>query len=307
MAATRSMSSTNLTFPDSSATGMARNIFGRRFQNPVLLAAGTAGFGNELAGVMDLSRLGGLVTKSVSLEPRDGNPPPRVAEFRGGMLNSIGLANPGVARAAAHDLPALAAIAPPAQVIVSVVGFTVDEYAEVLARLDPPPAVAAIEINLSCPNTAAGGIEFGADRASVEAVLSACRRKTDLPLVAKLSPVSPDIADLARAAEDAGAAAITVVNTVPGRLLDLDHRPRLGSGRGGVSGPALFPVGLQATVAVLEATKGLPVIGAGGASTAADVRQYLAVGATLVQIGTASLADPRVPERIVRRLERAVV
>ena len=282
---------------------LSRTLFGQQFQNPVLLAAGTAGFGNEVAGVIDLTRLGGLVTKSISLHPRAGNRPPRVTEFRGGMLNSVGLANPGVARVAADDLPRLLSLAPPAQVLVSIVGFQLAEYAAVIDQLNDQLGIAALELNLSCPNTAAGGIEFGADPASIEAVVRTCRAHTTMPLIVKLSPVSHDLGILARAAAGAGADAVSVVNTMPGRLLDRSGHTKLGAGRGGVSGPGLLPVGLQATAVVLESTDGLPVIGVGGVRSADDLRQYLRVGASLVQVGTAGLADPRLPERLVRDLE----
>jgi dihydroorotate dehydrogenase (NAD+) catalytic subunit len=282
---------------------LTRQILGRRFQNPLLLAAGTAGFGRELDGVMDLDRLGGLVTKAVSIEPRHGNPPPRAAEFSGGMLNSVGLANPGVERVRAEYLPWLAAHLARAQVLVNVVGFTVEEYAEVVGRLEGSPAIAAFELNLSCPNTSAGGIEFGAEANCVRRIVSTCRSRTSLPLVAKLSPVLPDIGGMALVAQDAGADAISVVNTLPGLLYAGDGGLRLGQGSGGVSGPALLPVGLLAVSRVLERTEGMPVIGIGGVRSAGDVKQYLRAGASLVAIGTGALADPRLPERIVADLE----
>lgn len=284
------------------AGSLAREVFGRSFQNPVLLAAGTAGFGRELAGVMDLERLGGLVTKAVSREPRRGNPPPRVAEFAGGMLNSVGLANPGLAQVRVHELPWLAANVRRAQVLVNVVGFTVGEYADVVAGLEEIPGIAGYELNLSCPNTSAGGIEFGADPASVRDVLARCRAVTKRPLLAKLSPVLPDIAGIAVVARDAGADGISVVNTMPGLIYD-GASPRLGNGFGGVSGPALLAVGTLAVSRVVERTNGMPVIGVGGIRTAEDVRQYLRAGAVLVAIGTAGLADPHLPARIVRDLE----
>ncbi len=290
----------------SAAAGdLSRTILGRRFQNPLLLAAGTAGFGRELDGVMELDRLGGVITKAVSLSPREGNRPPRVAEFRGGMLNSVGLANPGLARVRADSLPWLAANLTRAQVLVNVVGFSVEEYAEVVAGLDGAPGIAAFELNLSCPNTSAGGIEFGADPECVRRIVSACRARTRLPLSAKLSPVLPDIAGMALLARDAGADAVSVVNTLPGLLLaEGGDAARLGNGNGGVSGPVLLPVGVLAVARVVERTGGMPVIGVGGVRSAADVRQYLRVGAALVGIGTAALADPRLPERIIRDLER---
>ena len=284
---------------------LARTVFGLRFQNPVLLAAGTAGFGRELDGVMDLERLGGLVTKAVSVTPREGNPAPRVAEFRGGMLNSVGLANPGLTAVRDRYLPWLAGRLRRAQVLVNVVGFTVEEYAEVVSGLDGAPGVAGFELNLSCPNTSAGGIEFGASAECVERIVALCRTRTRRPLVAKLSPVLPDIPGIALVARDAGADGVTVVNTLPGLLHGEAGRPRLGSGNGGVSGPALLAVGVLAAARVVERTGGMPVIGCGGVRSAEDVRQYLQVGASLVAVGTAAMADPRLPERIVRDLERA--
>jgi dihydroorotate dehydrogenase (NAD+) catalytic subunit len=285
---------------------LSRTVFSRSFQNPIILAAGTAGFGRELDGVMDLDRLGGMVTKAVSLVPRPGNPPPRVAEFRGGMLNSVGLANPGLERVRDELLPWLARHLTRAQVLVNIVGFTLAEYADVVGGLEGVPGVAAFELNLSCPNTSAGGIEFGADPECVRRIVSGCRARTRLPLSAKLSPVLPDIPGMAVVARDAGADAISVVNTLPGLLFaESGAAHRLGNGNGGVSGPALLPVGVLATARVVERTGGMPVIGVGGVRSADDVRQYLRVGASLVGIGTAALADPRLPERIIRDLERA--
>jgi dihydroorotate dehydrogenase (NAD+) catalytic subunit len=287
------------------ATDLSRTVFGHRFQNPLVLAAGTAGYGRELDGVMDLDRLGGLVTKAVSLAPRHGNASPRVAEFRGGMLNSVGLANPGLDAVRADLLPWLATHVRRARVLVNVVGFTTEEYAQVVAGLDGMPGIAGFELNLSCPNTLAGGLEFGADPECVRRIVAACRVRTRLPISAKLSPALPDIPGMALVARDAGADAVSVVNTLPG-LLFAEHGGafRLGNGNGGVSGPVLLPVGVLAVTRVVERTGGMPVIGVGGVRSAADVRQYLRAGAALVGIGTAALADPRLPERIIRELER---
>ncbi len=283
---------------------LARTVLGIRFQNPVLLAAGTAGFGREVAGVIDLDRLGGIVTKAVSLEPRAGNRAPRVAEFPFGMLNSVGLANPGLERVRAEQLPWLARHLSRARVLVNVVGFTAREFAAVVQGLEDCQAVAGYEINLSCPNTSAGGLEFGADPESAAEVIARCRACTRRPLFAKLSPVLPDLGGMAAVLRTAGADGITVVNTIPGFLAGPDGRSRLGHGAGGLSGPALLPVGLLATRRVVERTDGaLPVIGVGGVRSAHDVRQYLRAGASLVAIGTAALADPRLPERVVRDLE----
>ena len=283
---------------------LARDVFGVRFQNPILLASGTAGYGRELDGVMELDRLGGLVTKAVSLQPRVGNAPPRVAEFRGGMLNSVGLANPGLAHVRAAELPWLLGRLRAARVLVNVVGFTLEDYAAVIEGLDDLEGITAYELNLSCPNTAAGGIEFGADAGSVSAIIAQCRRATKRPLVAKLSPVLPDIAGMAVVARDAGADGVSVVNTLPGLALDPQGVPRLGNGNGGASGPALLPAGVLAVRRVRERAGDFPVIGLGGVRSADDARQYLAAGASLVGIGTGGMADPRLPGRVIRELER---
>jgi len=286
------------------ATGLEVQILGTRFRNPLLLAAGTAGFGRELAGVLDLDTLGGLVTKAVSPEPRTGNRAPRVAEFAGGMLNSVGLANPGL-EAVCHDhLPWLALQYPGLPVIVNVVGSTVEDYRQVAARLSALPGITALELNLSCPNSSAGGLEFGADAASVAAVVRSCRSVTTLPVLAKLSPALPDIASMAAVAVESGADGVTLVNTIPGFLYAGETgSPRLGNGNGGVSGPALLAVGILAARRVRERLPQSVIVGVGGVRSAADVRQYQQAGADLVAIGTAALADPRLPGRIIRELE----
>lgn len=277
----------------------AVELFGVTFHNPILLAAGTAGFGRELDRVIDLEALGGIVTKAVTPEPRQGHPALRVAEFRGGMLNAIGLANPGVEHVARHELPWLAerlGKASRTRIIVNVAGATVADYVRVIERLTPIEAITAFEINASCPNTSAGGLEFGAEPVGLAELVRACRRAASRPLTVKLSPVLPDIPAMARVARDEGAAAVTLVNTMPG-LLD----NRLGNGTGGLSGPALLPIGVLATRRVRERV-GMSVIGVGGVRTLADAREYLRAGASLVAIGTAALADPRVPVRIARAL-----
>ena len=277
-------------------------VFGSTFQNPILLAAGTAGFGREVAGVIDLERLGGLVTKAVSPEPRHGNAAPRVAEFDGGMLNAVGLANPGLEHVATVELPWLAEHLTRARVLVNVVGFQLDDYPKVVERLSGQPVVTAFELNVSCPNTDRGGEEFGADAEVLADLLRRCKAVTERPLVVKLSPTLPNLPQTADAAVRAGAAGFSLVNTIPGTLFRFDEpgreaQARLGYGKGGVSGPALLPVGVLATRQVAEAT-GLPVIGVGGVRTLEDVDQYLEAGASLVAVGTAALADPRVPERL---------
>jgi dihydroorotate dehydrogenase (NAD+) catalytic subunit len=287
------------------ATALGREVLGRRFRNPVLLAAGTAGFGRELAGVIDLARIGGLITKAVSLLPRSGNPAPRVAEFPGGMLNSVGLANPGLEAVRRDALPWLAREWPDLPVIVNVVGDVAEDYAAVVAGLESAPGVAALELNLSCPNSHAGGLEFGADPRSVAEVVAGCRARTTRPLLAKLSPALPDIAAMSVAAMEAGADGVSLVNTMPGYLYGaVAGTPRVGQGNGGVSGPALLPIGILATRKVRQRLPNAVIIGVGGIRSAADVRQYLQAGANLVAVGTAALADPRLPEAIARQLEQ---
>jgi len=283
---------------------LATRAAGLLFQNPLILAAGTAAYGRELAGVVDLDALGGLVTKAVSLAPRPGAPAPRVAEFPGGMINAIGLANPGVEEVRRTELPWLAANLRRARVLVNVVGYGVGEYAEVVGRLDGAAGVDGYELNVSCPNVKAGGMEFGADPRSLAEVIRLARAATSRPLFVKLSPALPDIVASARAAAEAGADGLTLVNTLPGLLVDVERRrPALGFGTGGVSGAALLPIGVLATWKVTRAVH-LPVIGVGGVATAADALQYLLAGATLVGMGTAAMRDPRAPTRLVRELAR---
>jgi dihydroorotate dehydrogenase (NAD+) catalytic subunit len=283
---------------------LAVDAAGLSFQNPILLAAGTAAYGRELAGVMDLDRLGGIVTKAVSVEPRSGAPAPRVAEFAGGMMNAIGLANPGLAAVKAKELPWLAEHLRQARVIVNVVGNAVEDFVAVVEGLTGSAGVDGFELNVSCPNVKCGGMEFGADRVVLGSLVGAVRKATDRPLFVKLSPTLPSIADTAKAAADAGADGITVVNTIPGMVIDVElRRPALGFGTGGASGVALLPVGVLATWKVTRAVT-LPVIGVGGIAKPEDVVQYLLAGASLVGVGTAALVDPRVPERLVRGLTR---
>ncbi|MGI8618745.1 MAG: dihydroorotate dehydrogenase [Gemmatimonadaceae bacterium] len=286
------------------ASPLAMEAAGLRFQNPVVLASGTAAYGRELAGVIDLDALGGVVTQAVSVEPRAGAPAPRVTEWSGGMVNAVGLANPGVERVRAEELPWLAANVHGPRVLVNVVGRAVEDFASVVGTLDGERGFDAFELNVSCPNVRAGGLEFGADEASLRAVVAGCRSATRRPLFVKLSPTLGDIASAARVAVDAGADGITVVNTLPGLVIDVDSkRPALGFGSGGVSGRELLPVGVLATAKVCKAVS-VPLIGVGGVASAEDALQYMIAGAALVGIGTAALRDPRLPERIVRDLEK---
>ena len=275
---------------------------GLEFQNPVVLAAGTAGYGRELDGVIDLDGLGGLVTKAVSVEPRAGAPAPRVTEFKGGMLNAVGLANPGLERVREEHLPWLAAHVKRARVLVNVIGNTIDDFAMVAAGLTDQPGVSGFELNVSCPNVKRGGAEFGADIGVLSELVGQVRGVTRRPIFVKLAPTLPDIGGTAAAAVAAGADAISVVNTIPGLAIDVEtRRPVLGFGTGGVSGPSILPVGVLATWRVARAVR-VPILGVGGIATAEDIVQYLLAGASLVGVGTAALQDPRVPERLVRSL-----
>ena len=281
---------------------LEQELFGARFQNPVLLAAGTCGFGRELAGVMELDRLGGLVTKSVTLEPRAGNPKPRVSEGGGVMVNSIGLANPGVERVKAEKLPWLASRLRRAQVFVSVAGHSVLEYCEIVEHLEPEAGFLGFELNLSCPNVPLEGVPFALDAAMLATVVSRVRGVTARPLLVKLAPNCPDIGAAAATAVAAGGDGVTLVNTMPGMVIDPQtRRPRLGAGGGGLSGPALLPVGVHA---VWQASRRVraPLVGVGGVRGHRDCLQYLLAGASLVQVGTATFADPRAAERIVHGL-----
>jgi dihydroorotate dehydrogenase (NAD+) catalytic subunit len=286
------------------ASALAVTAAGIEFQNPVLLAAGTAAYGRELARVVDLDALGGLITKAVSVERRHGARAPRVAEFEGGMINAVGLANPGVEEVRAEHLPWLASNVLRARVLVNVVGNQVEEFASVVSLLDDSPGFSGYELNVSCPNVKAGGLEFGADPRSLTEVIARARKATRKPIFVKLSPTLQDIGRSAQTAAEAGADGISVVNTLPGLLIDVDTRkPVLGFGTGGVSGPGLLPVGVLATYKVAKAVT-LPVIGVGGISGAKDVVQYVLAGASLVAIGTAAMQHPRLPEKLVADLER---
>ncbi len=284
-------------------SALAVTVAGIDFQNPVLLAAGTAAYGRELSSVIRLDALGGLITKAVSVERRHGARSPRVAEFDGGMINAVGLANPGVDEVLAEHLPWLAQNIRRARVIVNVVGNRTEEFASVVSMLDDSPAVSGYELNVSCPNVRAGGMEFGADAASLTDVVTRARAATKKPVFVKLSPTLQDIGRSAQTAADAGADGISVVNTLPGLVIDVETRkPALGFGTGGVSGPGLLPVGVLATYKVSKAVQ-LPVIGVGGISRATDIVQYVMAGASLVAVGTAAMQQPRLPERLVDDLE----
>ncbi|MFW5947379.1 MAG: dihydroorotate dehydrogenase [Gemmatimonadota bacterium] len=283
---------------------LEQELFGATFGNPVLLASGTAGYGRELDGLLDLDRLGGLVTKAVTPEPRAGNPPLRAAEYGAGMLNSIGLANVGLDAFRAEKLPWLRDRLDRAQVLVNVAGATVEDYVAVVDGLDGEDGFLGYELNVSCPNVKEGGAAFCARRDLLHEVVAAVRARTERPLVVKLAPNLPDIAGTAATAVDAGADGLTLINTFPGLLFDPETRTAvLGAGTGGVSGPAILPMGVHA---VWQAARrvDVPVIGVGGIRSGVDAVQYLLAGASLVELGTATFADPRAGERVVAELGR---
>ena len=282
---------------------LGQTLFGESFQNPVLLAAGTCGFGQELRDVLDLNALGGIVTKSVTLEPRSGNPPPRVVEAGNAMLNSIGLANPGLETVCAEKLPWIKEHLAGVQVFVSVAGHVPDEYWRIVEGLDAVGGFLGYELNLSCPNdTRLGGLPFALDPDALHEVVTGVRELTERPMLVKLAPNVPDIGPVAEAAEAAGADGITLVNTMPGLIIDVDTgAAALGAGSGGLSGPALRSVGVHAVYRARQCTS-VPLVGVGGITDVNDALQYLLAGASLVQIGTATFADPRAAERVVRGL-----
>ncbi len=275
-------------------------VAGISLKNPVLVASGCFGYGKEYASYFDLSRLGGIMVKGVSLEPWPGNPAPRVVETPGGMLNAIGLQNPGVDRFLSDYLPWLREF--DTAVIVNVIGRTVDEYRAVAARLEGVPGVAGLELNISCPNIKEGGLSFGRSPEAAAEVVRAVRGETGLPLIVKLSPNTADIAAMARAVEAAGADALSAINTLVGLAIDADRcRPVLGNVFGGLSGPAVKPVALALVWQAARAVR-IPVIGMGGISTGRDVAEFLMAGASAVAVGTATFVDPLAPLRVIGEL-----
>lgn len=281
-----------------------QTVFGVRFANPVLLAGGTAGYARELDGLIDLDDLGGIVTKAVTPEPRAGNPPLRAAEYWAGMLNSIGLANVGLEAFRAEKLPWLRQRLRSARVLVNVAGSVVDDYVAVVDGLDDEDGFLGYELNVSCPNVKEGGSAFCARDALLHEVVAAVRARTERPLIVKLAPNLPDVGATARVAVGAGADGITVINTFPGLLFDVDTRTSvLGAGTGGVSGPGVLPMGVYCAWRVRQNVD-VPIIGVGGIRSGEDVVQYLLAGASLVQIGTATFVDPRVSERVLKELRR---
>ena len=277
------------------------NEKGLLLQNPVMTASGTFGYGIEYREFFDIERLGAIVCKATTLAPRAGNREPRIAETACGMLNSIGLQNEGVKSLITEKAPQWTKLKIP--VIVNIAGESVADYAELARLLDGVPGVAGLEVNISCPNVAEGGAAFGADCNASAAVTAAVKKTTSLPVIVKLTPNVTDIAAVAKAVEEAGADAISLINTLKAISIDINRRkPLLGNVTGGLSGPAIKPVALYMVYEVARAVK-IPVIGLGGIMTGADVLEFLIVGAKAVEVGTANFVDPTATLRIVREIE----
>lgn len=279
-----------------SAPDLAVAIAGVRLQNPVMSASGTFGYGLEFAPYLDLSRVGAIVTKAVTLRPRDGNPPPRIRETPAGVLNAIGLQNPGVQVFLEEKLPALRGYGVP--VIVNVSGSTAEETAE-LARILTVDGIAALEVNVSCPNVENEGMRFGTDCNLTAELTAAVVGATSLPVIVKLSPNVTDIVSIARAAQEAGAHALSLINTLLGMSIDVDRRrPHLGNITGGLSGPAIRPVAVRMVWQVAQAVD-VPVIGMGGIMNARDALEFILAGATAVAVGSANLVEPTSIQRVI--------
>jgi dihydroorotate dehydrogenase (NAD+) catalytic subunit len=286
-----------------SQVDLAVDLCGVRLATPVLAASGCFGFGREMAGWVDLGALGGVVTKSVSLEPRRGRPTPRMAETPSGMLNAIGLQNPGVEAFCATDLPFLAEAG--ATVVASLVGRSPAEFARLAARLAGEPGVALLELNLSCPNVEHRGEVFAVDPGAAAEVVAAVKRAAGQPVLAKLTADVTDLVAVARAVVDAGADGLTLINTLLGMAVDTrTRRPRLAAVTGGLSGPAIRPVAVRCVWQVAQALPGVPIVGTGGVVSAEDAAEFLLVGAAAVAVGTGSFINPRAVVEVAAGLER---
>ena len=281
---------------------MKVRLAGLELVSPVIAASGTFGYGIEFEEIVSLERIGGFVTKGISLEPMAGHPPPRIVQTAAGMLNAIGLQNVGVEDFVNRKLPPLRSY-PSCNVIVNVFGYTVGEYIAVIDRLNHAEGIAAYELNVSCPNVHAGGMAFGSDPGSLEYLVSRARNASARPLIVKLSPNVTSIAHMAKVAAGAGADAISLVNTFLGMAIDSEtRRPRLSNVTGGLSGPAIKPLALRMVYETAHAIT-IPILGMGGIVTPEDAVEFLLAGATAIQVGTASYADPRAVERLARGLE----
>lgn len=284
------------------APDLTVDIGGLVLQNPVMTASGTFGYAREFDHYIDLNRLGAIIVKGLSLEVSKGNPPPRIVETDCGMLNAIGLENVGVDAFIQDKLPFLQTLHPPT--IVNIYGKTIQEYALLAERLEPVDAVSGLEVNISCPNVKQGGVAFGSDPMIAHEVVAAVRKETSKHLMVKLSPNVTDIALVARAVEDAGADALSVINTITGMAVDLNtRRSKLANVTGGLSGPAIKPVALRMVWQTAQAVK-IPIVGVGGIMNAGDALEFLMVGATAIQVGTANFINPDATMAIIDGMEK---
>jgi dihydroorotate dehydrogenase (NAD+) catalytic subunit len=281
---------------------MKVKLAGIELVNPVIAASGTFGYGIEFEEIVSLDRIGGFVTKGISLLPMEGHPAPRIIQTAAGMLNAIGLQNIGVGEFIARKLPPMKRY-PACKVIVNVFGYTVGDYVAVIERLNQAEGIAAYELNVSCPNVHAGGMAFGADAGSLEYLVGRARSGTKRPLIIKLSPNVTSVSHMAQVAEGAGADAVSLVNTFMAMSIDTEtRRPRLSNITGGLSGPAIKPIALRMVYETAHAVQ-IPILGMGGIVTPEDAVEFLLAGATAVQVGTASYADPRATERLAKGLD----
>jgi dihydroorotate dehydrogenase (NAD+) catalytic subunit len=281
------------------------DIGGLELQNPVLTASGTFGYAREYEQLVDLNRLGGIIVKGLSLEPTKGNPPPRIYETPCGMLNAIGLENVGIEAFVTEKLPFLQTLKPP--IIVNIYGKREEDYAQLAARIEALEAIAAVEVNISCPNVKAGGMVFGVDPQAAFSVIRAVRNQTTKLLIVKLSPNVTDITEIARAVENAGADCLSLINTLTAMAIDIHtRRPRLANITGGLSGPAIKPVALRMVWQVVQAV-GVPVIGIGGIMSAEDALEFFIAGATAIQVGTANFVNPHATTDIIDGIEKFLI
>jgi dihydroorotate dehydrogenase (NAD+) catalytic subunit len=287
------------------APDLGIEIAGVFLKNPVMTASGTFGYGGEFNDLIDLNRLGAIVAKGLSLEPVKGNPPPRTVETPCGMLNAIGLENVGLTAFINEKLPFLKTLKTPT--FVNIWGTTEDEYFEMARRMNDIDGIAGIEVNISCPNIKCGGIAFGVDPDTAHNLIKVIRDETDLPLVVKLSPNVTDIAEMAKCVEDAGADAISLINTITSMVIDIEtRRPKLANITGGLSGPAIRPVAVRMVWQVAQTVK-VPVIGVGGIMNASDALEFLIAGASAVQVGTANFVNPRTTIEVIEGIQQYLV
>jgi len=297
----------NLKPHDSSGTSAPKpslrvDIGGMAMANPVMTASGTFGFGLEYESYINLKLLGAIVVKGITMEPRAGNPPPRLVETPSGLLNSIGLENPGVDRFVGEYLPQMSGWGTP--VVVNIAGNSIEDYRLVTRRLDQAGSIAALEVNISCPNVKQGGLQFGTDPEVAASLVAAVRQQTDLPLIVKLSPNVGNPVAVARAVVDAGADALSLINTILGMAIDIrTRRPALGNVFGGLSGPAVKPVALRMVYQVAREVE-VPIVGMGGVVTWEDALEFILAGATAVAVGTGNFVNPQATVNIIEGLER---